>query len=170
MLLSETCRFIDSPRPRTFAALMEMYEANYMRLRCLCPALDAMPDHAVSRVCGALDLHLEVLERCKFTTTLLLTYYFDDPAAGRRANPNLIVRIYHDAHQAEVLSRSCRREQDEVSVSRDATESALACKWKLNRFLYKWLGYCRHQGHRFHDLSAADLRIGSSATDPTPVD
>jgi uncharacterized protein YqiB (DUF1249 family) len=25
-------------------------------------------------------------------------------------------------------------------------------KWMMNRFLYKWLGYCQHQGHYFHPM------------------
>jgi uncharacterized protein YqiB (DUF1249 family) len=57
---------------------MELYESNYIRLRNLQPELDAMPAIAVSRVPGALDLHLRIIERCRFTTTLGLTYCFHD--------------------------------------------------------------------------------------------
>ena len=142
-----------TPQPESFAALMEHYEANYIRLRLLCPDLHRIEGEAVSRVSGCLDLHLRVLETSRFTSTLLLTYYLPDDEGGRRADPNVVVRMYHDAHQAEVLSRACRV-RDRVRDARGSArqtgmDSALLCKWRVNRFLYKWLGYCRLQGHCF---------------------
>ena len=149
MLLEKTRPFSASPRPESFAALMELYEANYIRLRQLCPDLHRIEGEAVSRISGGLDLHLQVLENSRFTTTLLLTYYFPDEAGGLRADPSVVVRVYHDAHQAEVLSRVCRVQEATVSTRATPADSALMCKWRLNRFLYKWLGYCRRQGHCF---------------------
>ena len=75
---------------------MELYECNYIRLRNLVPDLDAVPDEMISRVAGALDLHVSITERCKFTTTLNLTYYFND-RQGRFPAPDMRVRMYHDA-------------------------------------------------------------------------
>ena len=63
---------------KNFAGLMELYECNYIRLRNLVPDVDVMPDSVISRIPGVLDLHLRVVERNKFTTTLHLTYYFTD--------------------------------------------------------------------------------------------
>jgi uncharacterized protein YqiB (DUF1249 family) len=143
MLVRERQRAIDYPKPVSFAALMELYEINYMRLRLLCPALSSMPDRAVSRVEHALDLHLDVLERSAYTTTLRLTYLFDEPGTDEPRCPDLALRVYHDARQTEVLSRRYRAQTPQ------ATDSDLALKWRLNRFLFKWLGYCRRQGHRF---------------------
>ncbi len=140
--------FIAPPKPRSFAGLMEIYESNYIQLRRLCPDLHALQDEVVSRVAGAMDLHLRLIERSRYTTTVLLTYTFEDADGDERLNPNLIVRIYHDALQAEVLSRSCRLE-GEVGVDHLPPEGALKCKWRLNRFLFKWLAYCCRQGHCF---------------------
>lgn len=156
MLLKEPSAVLARPQPRSFAALMELYEANYIRLRRLCPGLSSIAHRAVSSVPGALDLHLEILERRRYTTTLLLTYYFRCEDGPPRANPNLVVRLYHDARQAEVLSGSCRRSRREIRVQELPWDSALACKWRLNRFLFKWLGYCLHQGHRFPEPAGAD--------------
>ena len=149
MLIERTRMPWAAPKPQSFAALMELYEANYIRLRQLCPDLHRIDGEAVSRIRCGLDLHLQVLENSPFTTTLLLTYYFDEPTGLRRPDPNLIVRVYHDAHQAEVLSRVCRDTGGRISARDGASDSALHCKWRLNRFLYKWLGYCRRQGHCF---------------------
>ena len=140
---------IKSPTPRSFAGLMELYEANYMQVMRLCSGLHNIPHKAISSIEGALDLHLLLLERCKYTTTILLTYYFQDPSGQLKPDPNLKVRIYHDARQAEVLSRSYRRLGIEVNTQDLQSESELISKWILKRFLYKWLGYCRYQGHSF---------------------
>ncbi|MCP4188575.1 MAG: DUF1249 domain-containing protein, partial [Gammaproteobacteria bacterium] len=35
-------------------------------------------------------------------------------------------------------------------------------KWVMNRFLYKWLGYCLHQGHFFQPMRQFK-RAGNSA-------
>ena len=126
---------------------MDMYEQNYIRLRCLCPELAKIDTTVVSCLDGrAHDLHLNVLERTRHTTTLQLTYEMLDGSL----RPDITVRIYHDALQAEVLSRTCRV-GGQINVDRSPGETALLCKWKLNRFLYKWLGYCLRQGHLFNE-------------------
>ena len=144
------CEDVD---PRGFVSLMDLYENNYLRLRRLIPDLAQVGDTAVSKLPGCLSLHLEVLERTKFTTTIYLTYYF--PEDGNEvAEPALTIRIYHDANQVEVLTghlQHGRQRYDHIP------EKAIKIKWKLNRFLYKWLGYCLYLGHSFtsqHNNSA----------------
>jgi len=132
---------------KNFAGLMELYECNYIRLRNLVPDLDAVPDAMISRVAGALDLHVRITERCKFTTTLNLTYYFNDEA-GRFPAPDMRVRMYHDAQVGEVISCGRRRGVRNALYNRMYTNYSLAEKWRMNRFLQKWLGYSLMQGHR----------------------
>ena len=127
---------------------MELYECNYIRLRNLLPDADAIPDAVVSRIEGALDLHLRVTERCRFTTTLGLTYIFED-AVGSFPAPDIQVRIYHDAQVGEVISCGRRRGLRYARYNRMRNNYTLAEKWRMNRFLQKWLGYCLMQGHRF---------------------
>ncbi|WP_018878919.1 DUF1249 domain-containing protein [Thioalkalivibrio sp. ALE9] len=136
------------PRPESFAALMEMYEENYLALRRLCPELERQPVRSVSRVAGALDLYLEVLERTRYTTTLHLTYRFDHQGE-RREQPDMRVRLFHDARQAEVLELYCRTIGDGAVPEMLSGHPGLVCRWRHNRFLYKWLRYCLRQGHRF---------------------
>ncbi|EHQ52035.1 hypothetical protein ECTPHS_05040 [Ectothiorhodospira sp. PHS-1] len=144
------------PRPRSFAALMDLYEANYIRLRQLSPELRSQRGALVSRVAGAMDLYLEVIESCPYTTTLILTYHFEgDEGRHRRKSPNLHLRVYHDARQVEVMGCACRRSGEEVSLGDHPDWQALEHRWRFNRFLYKWLGYCLHQGHRFEGAGAA---------------
>ena len=143
---------------RGFVSLMDLYENNYLRVRRLIPDVSKLPDHTVSQLTGCLSLHMNILERTKFTTTLTLTYYFEE-YAQRVAEPALTIRVYHDARQVEVLTghlRHGRLRYDHIP------EKAIKIKWKLNRFLYKWLGYCLHLGHSFSLADTAPGNIGTT--------
>jgi uncharacterized protein YqiB (DUF1249 family) len=152
---------------RNFAGLMELYECNYIRLRNLVPDLDTMPDHVISRIDAVLDLHLRVVERCKFTTTLSLTYYFHDQQ-GRFPAPDMQLRMYHDAQVGEVISCGRRRGFRHATYNRMYNRYSLSEKWRMNRFLQKWLGYCLLQGHRFISgkVTLPDDSFSASADKP----
>ena len=131
-----------------FGNLMELYEKNYMQLRLLVPALKKGPiTTAISTVPGCLTLYMQVIEQNPYTSTLRLTYRFvSKDSSGNRASfePDLTIRIYHDARSAEVLSGLLHGQQHVQRITRSLSES-----WKLNRFLYKWLRYLLYRGHRF---------------------
>ena len=146
---------------RDFAGLMALYESNYIRLRNLVPDLDVIPDTVISNASGALDLHLRILERCKFTTTLNLTYHFQD-SEGMFPAPDMRVRIYHDARVGEVIACGRRRGLRHAEYNRMHNNYSIDEKWRMNRFLQKWLGYCLFQGHRFHPDSRS-MRVARSA-------
>lgn len=135
-------------RERDLPGLMELYELNYIHLRRLISDLDALPDRLVSQVSGALDLHLTVVERSPYTTTLRLTYHFEDENGGFPA-PDMLLRMYHDAQLAEVISHGGRRSRQGAQYDRFHHRYPLEKKWQANRFLHKWLGYCLHQGHAY---------------------
>jgi hypothetical protein len=135
-------------RARDLPALMELYELNYIQLRQLVPDLDAVQDHSMSTVKGTLNLHLTVRERCRYTTTLHLTYQFADNGDSFPA-PDVVVRMYHDAQVAEVISRGGRRSRRDAEYDRFRNQYSIEIKWQANRFLHKWLGYCLRHGHAF---------------------
>jgi len=124
---------------------MELYEANYMLLRRLIPDVRHIEDRAISRVEGCMDLHVEVTERCRYTTMLRMTYDFGQDADPRLL-PDLQVRLYHDARTAEAISRVVHDRQSHRLITRPAT--SLQARWELNRFLQRWLGFCLNRGHR----------------------
>ena len=128
----------------TFAGLMDLYERNYIGLRRLVPCWPEAPQELLSTAGGALPLHLEISDRFPFTSDLVLTYVFEREGK-RKHEPNLHIRVYHDARQAEVTAAHLRH-----WPSFDTEQcSELWLRWRANRFLYKWLMYCLHQGHRF---------------------
>lgn len=138
---------------RDLAALINLYEANYVRLARLAPELERIEGPVVSRVGGALDLYLSVVERHAYTTTLDLTYLFETPA-GPVLEPNARVRVYHDVRAVELLSH-CRRRQVRRHLPRQRGRRMpeVDRKWEMNRFLLKWLKFCTHQGHLFLDCT-----------------
>ncbi|MDX1654149.1 MAG: DUF1249 domain-containing protein [Candidatus Competibacteraceae bacterium] len=134
----------------TFAGLMDLYERNYIGIRRLVPVIPPAGVCLISRVSGGLDLHLSVLERFPYTSELELTYHFQRQGQ-RLAEPQLRLRVYHDARLAEVMSAHLRHWPAFQAEGSEAY-SQLYARWHVNRFLYKWLSYCLHQGHLFPSL------------------
>ena len=157
-------------RPRTsdrFAALMELYERNYMLVRLLAPALGSMSGTRTSTVDGELALEMRDIEHGRYTTTFRLTYRLSRrDALGRRGRePNLAIRLYHDARTCEVMSGLMPGETGEERRVRDLDEGH-----RLNRFLNRWLGYCLERGHGFEGARRRERPRGGAAVvggDPT---
>lgn len=121
---------------------MDLYEQNYIYLRKLIPHINDIDSKAVSAKRNSVDLHLQVIEREKYTTTVLLTHYFK-VANKTVSKPELIVRVYNDARNAEALSAHLHGHQIKLAQSKvDVKE-----RYYLNRFLNKWLRYLLKQGH-----------------------
>lgn len=129
-----------------FASLMELYEHNYMLMRLLIPELREMKEGChVSRVPGAMTLELRDLTHSRYTSTFKLTYRFSKADSGRKLyEPDLDIRLYHDARSCEVMSGLLPQGRIVERRTRDLEEGR-----RLNRFLNRWLSYCLRQGHRF---------------------
>lgn len=150
MLIKEQVPPVISPSPNSFAGLMEMYEINYIQLRLLLGDRGrTLGDHIVELE-GHLPILLQIRDCTTHTTTLMLTYLFgskETPQAETR--PDMLIRISHDALQAEVLSHRCRLNDDLISARLRGTDSLLRCRWRMNRFLFKWLHHLRRKGYSF---------------------
>ena len=83
-------------RPGSFTGLMTLYESNYIKLvrlieplavprpKRLAPAVSVSPEDC--------DLHLKPVASERYTSTLKLTYWFEDGQGQRVADPDLMVR------------------------------------------------------------------------------
>jgi len=131
--------------PRGFVSLMDLYESNFIKLRKLLPEPDKIDVSAISKAAGHLDLYINVVERSKFTTTFYMSYCFPTEH-GLQMEPNLKIRIYHDAQLAEVMAGHLHHGR---LILDNLPANALREKWQLNRFFNKWLRYCIRQGHSF---------------------
>ena len=135
-------------QPRRLAHLLDLYDRNFQLLQRLIPELEMPFDQAVSKSASDLPLHLEVIDRDRYTATIKLTYEFTD-AKGVRRDPDLWVRVYRDARVCEALKCSFRppwmaEEGGDPEVGR-----FLSDQWGRNLMLGKWLEYLLEHGHGF---------------------
>ncbi|RPI15230.1 MAG: DUF1249 domain-containing protein [Lysobacterales bacterium] len=127
---------------------MTLYESNYIRLRALVGDVRGLAAASVSRTPGDVDLHLEPLEQSPYTTILRLTYLFD-AAHAPIAEPDLEIRVYHDARLAEASRCASPERHPAFARIRGAVPATLGERWRRNMLLNKWLDYCAERGHRF---------------------
>ena len=145
-------------RPRSFVALMSLYESNYLRLASLAGDLRTLRDVYVSRVPDDCDLRLSVTERSPYTTSVDLTYLFREGEAVQ-SYPDMRVRIYHDARLVEAQEwaqewaqeSSNRHDHETLRRLRGVAERELDQRWARNTMLNKWLEYCIDRGHGFRE-------------------
>ena len=134
---------------RGFGELMTLYDDNYVRFKQLVTQLDELEGESRSIRFDDVTLHLQVLQRSRYTTTVLLTYILDLGDETVTRTPDLKIRIYHDANQAEVLS-CCRNDPDTFNwLEKSACQSNMQWRWRMNQFLRKWLTHCLKHGHGF---------------------
>jgi uncharacterized protein len=135
-------------RPVSFVSLMTLYESNYIRLRRLVDGVQQLSGRFVSKTPLDCDLHMGIVEHGRYTTILQLTYMFDD-ASGPLADPDLEVRVYHDARLAEASHCGRWVRHPGLRQIRNALSVTLGERWLRNMLLNKWLEYCADRGHRF---------------------
>jgi len=148
-------------RPRSFVALMSLYESNFIRLGWLAGDLERLQGRHRSQVAGDCDLLLTITGRSPYTSTAHLTYVLPE-AAGDIAYPDMRLCIYHDAHLVEAqewaashgqpVLRSLRTPPETLFREVERTrkpERELDQRWARNMMLNKWLEYCAERGHRF---------------------
>ncbi|MGH8227874.1 MAG: DUF1249 domain-containing protein [Steroidobacteraceae bacterium] len=140
-------------RPRSFVALMGLYESNYIRFEWLAPDAAELDGRYLSTVAGDCDLLLTVAGRSPYTTTLNLTYLLPDDRGARAhpdiAYPDMGVRLYHDARLAEAQEWAASHTHAGLRSLRSRMERELDQRWARNVMLNKWLEYCVERGHRF---------------------
>ena len=133
-------------KPKSFVGLMALYESNYLRLLHLIPELERIDGCFRSRVAGDCELHVDILERCRYTVTMSLTYYFENDD-GRSADPDLRVRAYLDGRLAEAMDLNGNHRHAELRRLATAHRRELDDRWRRNVVLNKWLEYLTDHGH-----------------------
>jgi uncharacterized protein len=152
-------------RPRSFVALMGLYESNYTRLAWMVEDIRLLEGASRSVVAGDCDLVLTVTDRGPYTSTFTLTYDLggavskpeDRAAAGGETAftvPDMAVRVYHDARVAEAQGWAPAHDHAALQRFRSGLERELDQRWARNTMLNKWLEYCAERGHRFPQVKA----------------
>lgn len=148
MITDHLCAISWRAKPGSFVSLMTLYESNYIRLGWILPEARHIEGRQVSLAAGDPSLHLEVIERSRYTTTLNLSYLIASDA-GPVLAPDLQVRIYHDARLAEACDSARAHRHAGLDRLRTLLRQELDERWTRNVLLNKWLEYCAERGHRF---------------------
>lgn len=154
MLLDHLCITSWRARPVSFVSLMSLYESNFLRLKELAGDIRRHHGVRVSRTKADCDLHLSVLEHTPYTSAVRLTYVFEESAAAV-ADPDLEIRVYHDARLAEVVACGRWIRHQSLEHVRAGIPAQLGERWLRNMMLNKWLDYLHDRGHRFDRIIAS---------------
>lgn len=148
MLSDSLCSISWRARPRSFVSLMTLYESNFIRLGWLAPDLRRLSGSLTSEVAGEPALELAVVEQCRYTTALQMTYLFGDGERTAR-EPGLEIRVYHDARLAEACGTGAAPSHPRLQRLAAGVAPNHGKRWSCNMLLNKWLEYCVGSGHRF---------------------
>ncbi|MGB5625483.1 MAG: DUF1249 domain-containing protein [Woeseiaceae bacterium] len=129
---------------------MSLYESNYLRLLRLIPEVARLDGCFRSRVAGDCDLYVEVLERCRYTVTLSLTYHFETDE-GLLVDPDMTIRVYLDCQLAEAMAIGKYQRHTALLQLVRQQRRELDLRWQRNSILNKWLDYLSDQGHLILD-------------------
>lgn len=125
---------------------MSLYESNFLRLQQLIPDIDRLDGYYQSKVAGDCDLHVEIIDRSRYTVTLRLSYFFYENDA-RISDPNMIVRVYLDGSLAEAMRYDGEGRHVDFRRLSHSCRAELGRRWHRNMLLNKWLQYLMDQGH-----------------------
>lgn len=153
---------LDNPHsvlPSRYAWLMGLYGENYHRLMRLFAPAALQPGGYLSSLDDHPDLRLDVIQHHKYTLDLRMTYCFTDSDTGELA-PSAHLRLYHDAHMAEVLHcEGDRRWAPLFGAVLPPARDVFDRRLRLNSFLNRWLEYLADQGHGAATLVPISARI-----------
>jgi hypothetical protein len=134
---------------------MTLYESNYIKLHQLALALDWPADSIVSSSPRDSDLHVEIVRREPYTTTLRLSYWFHDDEGVATPDPDIVVRIYHDARLVEAVRSGDAHRHPRLRELASSSSAELDRRWRLNMLLNKWLDYLFEVGHSLRPTESA---------------
>lgn len=132
--------------PSRFSWLMGLYAENYHRLSRLFAPQELALGSYLSSLDDGLDVRFDVLERHPYTLDLHLTYAFVDSETGEHA-PSAQLRMYNDAHLAEVLDCRADRRLARAIGALQPARSVFQRRVRMSSFLNRWLEYLAEQGH-----------------------
>jgi uncharacterized protein YqiB (DUF1249 family) len=145
-------------RPGSFTGLMTVYESNYIKLGTLTTDFEWAAASMTSRSARDNDLHVELMRREPYTTTLKLTYWFEEEGGLLVPDPDLIVRVYHDARLAEAVAGRDRHTHHKLREFANDRAAELDRRWRINMMLNKWLDYLFDVGHSLNRKNDGRLR------------
>jgi uncharacterized protein YqiB (DUF1249 family) len=133
-------------------SLLAVCDANYGRLLKLLPDCDTEDLLYEFDVSPVLRYQIQIIECCRYTTSVEIRQIPDNSPAYMQ--PSMLVRLYHDASMAEVLSfqhigqiKASYRYPNHQMLHRNEKE-------QMNIFLAEWLCFCLENHKKQTPISA----------------
>lgn len=136
-------------RPGSFSGLMLLYESNYLKFHQLAGDLAGHTSHWISRANTDNDLYLERTLHEPYTTGICMTYWLRNSDGVEVKDPDMTIRIYHDASQVEAVSCLAGHRHRRLQELESTHAAELDRRWQINMMLNKWLDYLLDSGHGF---------------------
>lgn len=145
---------VKRPYSIDLSAQMAVCDANFIRILQLLPDLSLGARREIGLVgmtasglqrSGAIITTLEVTECFKYTSTIRITQSLDQTLEHYLA-PEIIVRMYHDAKTAEVVSYQQVRYLKAKYPLPNKDMYQADEKEQINFFLSEWLSFCQREG------------------------
>lgn len=148
--------------PLDLSSAMAVCDGNYIRLLKLLPGF-----HADQRRVFALpalgtgsglqqQVALHVVERFRYTSTVAMQVQSSGAGSAYYQPPLMLVRLYHDACTAEVVSYQQQGAFHVRALPGDSPEFSLDEKQQVNALLSEWLTLCLAEGLGRQRLPAQD--------------
>lgn len=149
--------------PIDLSATMAVCDANYIRILKLFPdfsqeasrvfALPALGEDDPLET-GHLVM-LEIIETFKYTSTLSIRLSLPQAMGDYYRPPVMLVRLYHDANTAEVVSYQNQRDTRNLYSVDEVPRYYPDEKDQINLFLAEWLTLCLDSGLGMVDMRSA---------------
>lgn len=131
----------------TIGDTINLYERNYVQLMAVMPQMRKLDSSVVLLVGQFGRLCLDVLESSPYTSVVMLTYQL---GSGDRwvKDPQITVRMYHDAKVAEVIAYQQHQYMRPWYHDMGETRAVSPEKRQVNLFLSEWLSHCLREGYQ----------------------
>ncbi len=160
-----SCTIMQNRRhPLDLSSAMAVCDGNFIRILNLLPGFSvdqrrsfALPALGAGPGAG-LEHHvvLHVVERFRYTSTVNMQVRLSGPGSSYYQPPLIVVRLYHDASTAEVVSYQQQGAFHVRARPGEGPEFSLDEKQQVNALLEEWLTLCMEQGLGWRPLSAQD--------------
>lgn len=146
---------------------MAVCDANYIRLLRLVPALASHRQREGGEFEGLrsvftlaefeaepVSVEITIVEAFKYTATLEIV---QRPVVREwMTNPSMLIRVYHDASTAEVVSYQGHKNLQPRYAQPNARGYQVDEKRQVNQFLSEWLAHCLSVGQSAEAVWAGD--------------
>lgn len=137
-----------------FSNFMGQCELNYMLLCRLLPEMED-EDEFDYLIKESYHLNLQIIERCRYTTCVRVSIISPDQPDWL-SETGLDIRLYHDAHLAEVVNQKGVALQP-VNPYPNPDMLQKDEKQGLNEFLGEWLSFCLKHGQSTETIAVTRL-------------